>query len=248
MIYAIGINPGKVREMSLTIPLVMPEPRRDAVPPIRRYIMRRAWLSVLFDRPLAAFTRMVAGDRFPRPIALAGGMAVGWISDEVAAWAAVRSRRPMPRLDIEPPALADRILRRPKVLDITGLSTTTLDSLTRSGDFPAAFALTGQARGWSLVEIERWMSAKMAARPPSPWHRPAELDPLDLDPGRIRLADVAALIGLSPSQIYAMISRGEFPAGAMAGAPIAGTRAVSWPAEAVDLWIRARRAGGKVAT
>jgi prophage regulatory protein len=56
-----------------------------------------------------------------------------------------------------------------------------------------------------------------------------------MTPKILRMPDVSSRIGLSPSTIYAMISRDEFPK------PVRlGRRAVGWPSDAIDHWLETR--------
>ena len=52
-----------------------------------------------------------------------------------------------------------RILRRPEVAALTGLSPTRIHELERKGAFPARFRLSDRACGWKSDEIEAWIAA-----------------------------------------------------------------------------------------
>lgn len=55
----------------------------------------------------------------------------------------------------------------------------------------------------------------------------------------MRMPDVCAMVGLSKSQVYKLIRRGEFPA------PVSlGCNAVGWPSLRVGAWI-AEKIGGQ---
>jgi predicted DNA-binding transcriptional regulator AlpA len=223
------------------------DPHGGATPPIRRFVVRVATLARIFGVSSDTIYRRVRDDRFPRPIALTERGALGWISDEVVGWDDARASRAPRPVDAAPPACADRVLRAPRVAAITALSPPTIAATIRAGRFPPPFALCGAARGWSLLEIEAWIGAKMEQRTPSRFHLAARLAPLQVTPWPLRLNDVEAITRLSGSQIYSLIAAGDFPAGVVSRRPGDGKRVVEWPAEAVAVWIRARRTGGKVA-
>ena len=57
----------------------------------------------------------------------------------------------------------DRIMRTPEVVEITGLSKTTIWRRVRSGDFPAPLRLGSLATrsvGWKEEEIEKWIESR----------------------------------------------------------------------------------------
>jgi prophage regulatory protein len=66
------------------------------------------------------------------------------------------------------PALASptRLLRRPEVKAITGLSNTTRDELEFADRFPRRVRLTehGRAVGWVEAEVTEWVAGRVAAR------------------------------------------------------------------------------------
>ncbi|WP_198947976.1 helix-turn-helix transcriptional regulator [Magnetofaba australis] len=53
----------------------------------------------------------------------------------------------------------DRILRKPEVRKLTGLSGTTLWRRERAGDFPKSVRLSPNAIGWRRSEVEAWMAS-----------------------------------------------------------------------------------------
>ena len=61
-----------------------------------------------------------------------------------------------------------RVIRRPEVLERTGLSATTIYKLERRGEFPAHFMLTPRCAAWDEAEVNAWIEARRAA--------PAKLD------------------------------------------------------------------------
>lgn len=53
--------------------------------------------------------------------------------------------------------MADRLLRRREVLELTGLSRTTLWNMEREGRFPRRRQVGKSAVAWSEREVVRWM-------------------------------------------------------------------------------------------
>lgn len=56
----------------------------------------------------------------------------------------------------------ERHLRRPAVLEITGLSTTTIYDLMAKGEFPRPIKLTGRAVAWPESKIADWLESRTA--------------------------------------------------------------------------------------
>ena len=57
----------------------------------------------------------------------------------------------------------ERIMRTPEVVEVTGLSKTTIWRRVRSGDFPPPLKLGNLATrsiGWKEGEIERWIDSR----------------------------------------------------------------------------------------
>jgi len=54
----------------------------------------------------------------------------------------------------------DRFLRLPEVLELTGLSRSTIYRGSTDGSFPAAVPLTKRAVGWKASEVEAWCKAR----------------------------------------------------------------------------------------
>ena len=57
----------------------------------------------------------------------------------------------------------ERIMRIPEVVEVTGLSKTTIWRRVRSGDFPQPLRLGSLATrsvGWKEGEIERWIDSR----------------------------------------------------------------------------------------
>ncbi len=61
----------------------------------------------------------------------------------------------------------NRVLRRPEVKSMTGLTDSSLDREVRAGRFPAPFKLTPEPRaravGWSLRAVQSWIAARESA-------------------------------------------------------------------------------------
>lgn len=66
-----------------------------------------------------------------------------------------------------PPA-SRRVLRLPEVISKTGLSRTTLYTMSKTGQFPLSISLGGKAMGWIEAEIDAWIEDRMAARQSAP--------------------------------------------------------------------------------
>lgn len=58
----------------------------------------------------------------------------------------------------------NRIIRRPEVLHLTGLTGSALDREVRAGRLPRGVQLVpgGRAVGWSLAAVQAWIDAKAA--------------------------------------------------------------------------------------
>lgn len=61
-----------------------------------------------------------------------------------------------------------RVLRLPEVITKTGLSRTTLYTMSKAGQFPESISLGGKAMGWIEAEIDAWIEERMAARQSAP--------------------------------------------------------------------------------
>jgi prophage regulatory protein len=59
--------------------------------------------------------------------------------------------------------MVEKHLRRPDVLKLTGLSTTTIYDLMREGKFPRPIKLTGRAVAWPETAIANWLQSRPAA-------------------------------------------------------------------------------------
>lgn len=56
--------------------------------------------------------------------------------------------------------MTDRILRRPEVEYLTGLSCTTIYDRMASNEFPRSIPLGGRMVGWKLSSIENWIEGQ----------------------------------------------------------------------------------------
>lgn len=57
----------------------------------------------------------------------------------------------------------DRVMRRPEVERITGLSRSSIYRGMASDDFPRAITLSKKSVGWLASDIESWLAARIAA-------------------------------------------------------------------------------------
>jgi prophage regulatory protein len=62
--------------------------------------------------------------------------------------------------------MADKVLRKPAVEQMTGLDQVTLWRRERSGDFPRRIRLGSRAVGWLESEVQIWLEKRAAERPP----------------------------------------------------------------------------------
>jgi prophage regulatory protein len=59
--------------------------------------------------------------------------------------------------------MVERILRRPDVEKLTGLSRSTIYSMISEGAFPRPIRLGKRAVGWPASEIEEWLQSRPSA-------------------------------------------------------------------------------------
>jgi prophage regulatory protein len=59
--------------------------------------------------------------------------------------------------------MVEKHLRRPAVLELTGLSTTTIYELMSRGLFPRPIKLTGRAVAWPESKIADWLATRATA-------------------------------------------------------------------------------------
>jgi len=58
--------------------------------------------------------------------------------------------------------MADRVLRTPEVLEIVGVSSTTLWRWVSAGTFPASRQIGPNVVGWLESEVEEWIAERTA--------------------------------------------------------------------------------------
>jgi prophage regulatory protein len=56
----------------------------------------------------------------------------------------------------------ERFLRRHDVVEITGLSRSQIDRLTKAGKFPGRVTLSPACSAWVASEVEAWIAARIA--------------------------------------------------------------------------------------
>lgn len=59
---------------------------------------------------------------------------------------------------------SDKILRRPAVQSLTGLSRTGIWRYVQAGSFPAPIQLGPRAIGWRASEVQAWIESRPRAR------------------------------------------------------------------------------------
>ena len=57
--------------------------------------------------------------------------------------------------------MEDRILRKPKVRDITGLSSTQIDRMEHEDRFPRRRHISERITGWSFNEVQAWIHERL---------------------------------------------------------------------------------------
>jgi len=57
-----------------------------------------------------------------------------------------------------------RIIRKPELIGIVGLSDVTIWRLEKEGKFPKRIKLGGNSTGWLASEIQQWIDEKAAER------------------------------------------------------------------------------------
>lgn len=58
----------------------------------------------------------------------------------------------------------DHIYREPNVVEVTGLSRSTIWRRIRAGDFPPPIRLSPGTKGWKASDIQQWIAARTANR------------------------------------------------------------------------------------
>ena len=61
-----------------------------------------------------------------------------------------------------------RVIRRPEVKKITGLSESSIDRLEKTGKFPERLILTSNSIGWYEDEINEWLATRPRGIAPAP--------------------------------------------------------------------------------
>lgn len=56
--------------------------------------------------------------------------------------------------------MEDRVVRRPEVLRMIGVSRSSLFAMEANGSFPRAMQLGSQARGWMLSAVQGWLASR----------------------------------------------------------------------------------------
>lgn len=60
--------------------------------------------------------------------------------------------------------MTPRIIRKPELLSILGLSDPTVYRMEKAGKFPKRLRLGGNSCGWLQSEVEGWIAERAAAR------------------------------------------------------------------------------------
>lgn len=58
----------------------------------------------------------------------------------------------------------DKIIRLNEVMDMTGLSRSTIYRMMEKGDFPKSTPLGERAIGWSMSEVQEWVQTRLSIR------------------------------------------------------------------------------------
>ena len=59
--------------------------------------------------------------------------------------------------------MTERILRRPDVEELTGLSRSTIYAMISEGTFPRPVRLGKRAVGWPVSQIDEWLQSRPSA-------------------------------------------------------------------------------------
>lgn len=54
----------------------------------------------------------------------------------------------------------DGLIREPAVIQLTGLSSSTIDRLEHAGDFPARVRIGPRSKGWIKREVKHWIESR----------------------------------------------------------------------------------------
>lgn len=60
--------------------------------------------------------------------------------------------------------MPEKFLRRPEVIELTGIPQTTLYTMMERGDFPRPVQLSPRFVGWRASEVAAWQQARIAER------------------------------------------------------------------------------------
>ena len=71
------------------------------------------------------------------------------------------ARRTYSSIELEPGH--DRLMRRPEVQRVTGLSRSSQYRLIAEGDFPSPIRLSANTVGWLASEVDAWVARRVAA-------------------------------------------------------------------------------------
>ena len=64
---------------------------------------------------------------------------------------------------LEGAEMAERILRRPDIEELTGLSRSTIYAMISEGTFPRPVRLGKRAVGWPASQVEEWLLSRPSA-------------------------------------------------------------------------------------
>lgn len=59
--------------------------------------------------------------------------------------------------------MSHKIIRLPEVIDMTGLSRSTIYLRMSKGSFPLSISLGERAVGWLKIDVEKWLDACVSA-------------------------------------------------------------------------------------
>jgi prophage regulatory protein len=57
--------------------------------------------------------------------------------------------------------MEDKILRRPKVREVSGFSDSQIDRMEKEGNFPRRRKISERVTGWSNNEIQAWINNRL---------------------------------------------------------------------------------------
>jgi len=60
---------------------------------------------------------------------------------------------------------SQRVIRKPELLNMLGLSDPTIWRMERDGNFPRRIRLGGNSVGWFETEVREWLAQRAEARP-----------------------------------------------------------------------------------